>query len=121
MLIASTGMYYLENEAQPDKFSSVPESMYWAITTLTTVGYGDVSPITPLGKVWAGADHGHGAVHSGAARRHHLVGLRAGGGPARFRRQLVADVAHSAARRTRHHRGRGRHAAAARQQRAGRR
>jgi voltage-gated potassium channel len=54
VLIASTGMYYLEHDAQPDKFSSVPESMYWAITTLTTVGYGDVSPITGWGKVWAG-------------------------------------------------------------------
>jgi voltage-gated potassium channel len=54
VLIASTGMYYLEHEAQPEKFSSVPESMYWAITTLTTVGYGDVSPITAWGKVWAG-------------------------------------------------------------------
>ena len=53
VLIAATGMYFLENEAQPDKFSSVPESMYWAITTLTTVGYGDISPITSLGKVWA--------------------------------------------------------------------
>ena len=44
VLIASTGMYYLEHEAQPEKFSSVPESMYWAITTLTTVGYGDITP-----------------------------------------------------------------------------
>ena len=53
VLISATGMYYLENDAQPDKFSSVPESAYWAITTLTTVGYGDVTPITPLGKMWA--------------------------------------------------------------------
>lgn len=54
VLIAATGMYYIEHEAQPDKFASVPESAYWAITTLTTVGYGDVSPITSLGKLWAG-------------------------------------------------------------------
>ncbi len=53
LLISSTGMYYLESEAQPDKFGSVPEAAYWAMTTLTTVGYGDVTPITPLGKLWA--------------------------------------------------------------------
>jgi voltage-gated potassium channel len=53
VLISSTIMYYLENEAQPDKFSSVPETAYWAITTLTTVGYGDLSPVTSFGKVWA--------------------------------------------------------------------
>ena len=49
---AATGIYYLENHAQPDKFGSVPESAWWAIATLTTVGYGDVTPITPLGKLF---------------------------------------------------------------------
>ena len=52
VLFASTGMYYLENEAQPDKFGSVPDSAWWAIATLTTVGYGDVAPITPLGRLF---------------------------------------------------------------------
>jgi voltage-gated potassium channel len=54
MLISSTGMYFLEHNEPDSKFSSVPESMYWAITTLTTVGYGDATPTTALGKVWAG-------------------------------------------------------------------
>lgn len=54
LLFASSGIYYLENEAQPDKFGSVPESAWWAMATLTTVGYGDVAPITPLGRVFGG-------------------------------------------------------------------
>ncbi len=54
LLFASTGMYYLEYRAQPDRFGSIPESAWWAIVTLTTVGYGDVAPVTPLGKLFAG-------------------------------------------------------------------
>lgn len=54
LLIFSTGMYYIEGRVQPDKLGSVPDAAYWAMTTLTTVGYGDVTPITPLGKLWAG-------------------------------------------------------------------
>ena len=52
MLIASTGIYIFEQDAQPDKFGSIPESMWWAVATLTTVGYGDVTPITPMGKLF---------------------------------------------------------------------
>jgi voltage-gated potassium channel len=52
VLFASTGIYYVEGTAQPDKFGSVPASAWWAIATLTTVGYGDITPITPLGKVF---------------------------------------------------------------------
>ena len=51
IVLSSSLMYYAENEAQPDKFSSIPASMYWSIISLTTVGYGDVSPITPIGKL----------------------------------------------------------------------
>ena len=49
ILTASLG-YELEHDAQPDKFDSIPSSMYWAVITLASVGYGDVSPVTPLGK-----------------------------------------------------------------------
>ena len=52
LLIASTGIYIFEKEAQPDKFGSIPESMWWAIATLTTIGYGDVTPITAMGKLF---------------------------------------------------------------------
>ncbi len=50
IIVASSLMYFVENDAQPDKFSSIPETMWWSVTTLTTVGYGDVFPITGLGK-----------------------------------------------------------------------
>jgi voltage-gated potassium channel len=51
LFIASALMYVVERHAQPDRFSSIPEAMWWALITLTTVGYGDVSPVTPLGKI----------------------------------------------------------------------
>lgn len=50
LILSSVAMYVAENEAQPTKFSSIPAAMWWAIMTLTTIGYGDVYPITPLGK-----------------------------------------------------------------------
>jgi len=49
---AAVGIYYFENEAQPEKFTSIFDSLWWAIITLTTVGYGDVYPITVVGKVF---------------------------------------------------------------------
>ena len=52
LLICSTGVYFAENEAQPDKFSSIISSMWWAVATLTTVGYGDIFPITTMGKLF---------------------------------------------------------------------
>lgn len=54
LIVASTFMYYVENNAQPDKFSSIPETMWWGVITLTSVGYGDVYPITPLGRLLGG-------------------------------------------------------------------
>jgi voltage-gated potassium channel len=50
VLTASLG-FLLEHEAQPDKFENIPQSIYWAIITLASVGYGDISPITPLGRL----------------------------------------------------------------------
>jgi voltage-gated potassium channel len=54
LIVASSIMYFAEYEAQPDKFSSIPASMWWAVSTLTTVGYGDVYPVTVLGRVAGG-------------------------------------------------------------------
>ena len=50
LLISSSLMYYAENDAQPDKFSSIPDAMWWGIVTLTTVGYGDTYPVTLVGR-----------------------------------------------------------------------
>ena len=52
IFLASSGIYYFENEAQPNIFTSVIHSGWWAIVTLTTVGYGDVYPITVGGKIF---------------------------------------------------------------------
>lgn len=54
LLFASTGIYLLERHAQPEVFGSIPSAAWWALATLTTVGYGDVVPITPAGKVLGG-------------------------------------------------------------------
>lgn len=54
LLVTSTLLYLVEGEAQPDNFGSIPRAMWWSIATLTTVGYGDVYPVTALGKVLAG-------------------------------------------------------------------
>ena len=47
-------LFFAAREAQPDKFSSIPATMWWGIATITTVGYGDMVPITPLGKFLGG-------------------------------------------------------------------
>lgn len=54
LIISSTLMYYAETEAQPEKFNSIGDAMWWGVATLTTVGYGDVYPITGLGKFLSG-------------------------------------------------------------------
>ena len=52
IVTASSGAYIsVENHAQPDEFESIPKAMWWAVVTLTTVGYGDVTPITNAGKI----------------------------------------------------------------------
>jgi voltage-gated potassium channel len=50
LIISSCLIYYIEHDAQPDLFSSIPATMWWSIATLTTVGYGDIYPITPFGR-----------------------------------------------------------------------
>jgi voltage-gated potassium channel len=54
-LVAATVMHLVERHAQPDKFGTIPDAMWWAVVTLGTIGYGDVVPITALGKVVAAA------------------------------------------------------------------
>ncbi len=53
LLIVSTFIYFLESAVQPEVFGSIPSTMWWGIATLTTVGYGDVVPMTDLGKLLA--------------------------------------------------------------------
>ncbi len=53
VLFSATILYLIENPVQPDKFSSIPAAMWWSVMTVTTVGYGDIYPITPLGKLIA--------------------------------------------------------------------
>ena len=53
LIISSSLLYFVEHEAQPTKFKNIPEAMWWGVVTLTTVGYGDIYPITTLGKVFA--------------------------------------------------------------------
>lgn len=54
LVCASSVMYYAEHDAQPRAFSSIPATMWWSVATLTTVGYGDVYPVTSLGRLVAG-------------------------------------------------------------------
>ena len=54
LVLASCLMYFAEKDAQPEGFSSIPAAMWWTIVTLTTVGYGDVFPVTPVGRLLAG-------------------------------------------------------------------
>lgn len=52
-IIASVGIYSFEHARQPEAFASIPHAMWWAIVTLTTVGYGDITPVTAAGKIFA--------------------------------------------------------------------
>lgn len=53
-ILSACGIYLFEHSAQPGKFGSIPEALWWAVATLTTVGYGDVTPITVGGKIFGG-------------------------------------------------------------------
>lgn len=54
LLLASTLMYYIEGDVQPEAFPNIIASLWWAVATLTTVGYGDIYPITGLGRLLSG-------------------------------------------------------------------
>lgn len=54
LLLSATLMYWAEGEAQPEAFGSIPRSSWWAAVTMTTVGYGDVVPLSPFGKLVGG-------------------------------------------------------------------
>lgn len=53
LIISSSMMYFIEYEAQPKAFPNIPAALWWGVATLTTIGYGDIYPITALGKVFA--------------------------------------------------------------------
>lgn len=52
LYISAVGIYIFEHDAQPDVFSSIPNSLWWAVASFTTVGYGDMFPITPGGRIF---------------------------------------------------------------------
>ncbi|QWX85587.1 ion transporter [Cellulophaga sp. HaHaR_3_176] len=54
MILSSTLMFYIEHDDQPEQFSNIGDAFWWSIATLTTVGYGDVYPVTGLGKLLSG-------------------------------------------------------------------
>lgn len=54
MILSSTLMYYIEHDDQPEQFANIGDAFWWSIATLTTVGYGDVYPVTGLGKLLSG-------------------------------------------------------------------
>ena len=93
LIIASCGIYLIEHDVQPDKFGSIPAAMWWAMVTLTTVGYGDVVPVTPLGRLFGGAitlvSMGMVAIPTGLLASSFSEQLRK-------RRQVFTDAVHEA-------------------------
>jgi voltage-gated potassium channel len=54
LVVLASIMYRFEHEAQPESFSSIPSCIWWAVVTVATVGYGDMAPVTELGRVLSG-------------------------------------------------------------------
>jgi voltage-gated potassium channel len=84
LLVTSCLMYYAEHNLQPDKFGSIPESLWWSIVTLTTLGYGDAVPISGIGKLIGGF-----AALSGVLTVALLTGIVASAFTTRMRRQEI--------------------------------
>ena len=83
VLLFASLLYAIEHNVQPDKFGTIPQAMWWAIVTLGTVGYGDVVPVTPLGKLVSVFAIIIGLCDDRAAGRDHLDRLcRRGAGGA---------------------------------------
>ena len=93
VLLFASLLYGIEHDVQPERFGTIPQAMWWAIVTLGTVGYGDVVPVTTLGKIVTVFAIVGRFRHDRAAGGHHLDGLRRRGAPARFR----GDLAHAGA------------------------
>ncbi|RMD79359.1 MAG: ion transporter [Gammaproteobacteria bacterium] len=89
LVFAATGIYVVERDAQPEAFGSIPAAMWWAVATLTTVGYGDVTPVTAAGKLFASL-----VTLSGLAMVSLPAGIIASGftEQMRLRRELFHDL-----------------------------
>lgn len=94
LVLSSAMMFHLENEAQPAAFSSIPTTMWWGIVTLTTIGYGDMSPITVEGRML-------GAVVAvlGIGMFALPAGLLGSAFVDELSKQRLAGIAHNAAKR----------------------
>ncbi len=88
VLVFATLLYAIEHDVQPDKLGTIPQAMWWAIVTLGTVGYGDVVPVTPLGKLVSVFAIVGGLDHDRAAGGDHFNRLCRRSAAARFRRHL---------------------------------
>jgi len=82
LVVASCFMYVLEREAQPEVFGSIPQALWWGIVTVGSVGYGDMIPVTPLGKLFNGF-----VIILGVATFAIPAGLLASGFAEEFRRR----------------------------------
>jgi voltage-gated potassium channel len=91
MCVSAELMHLTEGGVQPKSFGTLPDAMYWAISTLTTVGYGDETPITPLGKFIAGVTHGARPAALRTANRNSRQRIRERPSPPSIRDNLEHD------------------------------